>query len=94
MGGFTSWKQLDLIKPYFDQFYEVIPLIYEKQSFKYVENFFHTMLPRMEIKDEHIVRLLALKLQTPDNNTNISNLINEGIELIMRTKAVREFAEK
>ena len=52
------------------------------------------MLPRMEIKDEHIVRLLALKLQTPDINTNISNLINEGIELIMRAKAVREFAEK
>ena len=48
----------------------------------------------MEVKDEHIVKLLALKQQNPDVNTNIGNLYNEGIELLMRTKAVRDFAEK
>ena len=94
MGGFYSYKQIELTRPYFDQFYEVLPLIYEKQAFKYVESFFHSLLPRMEIKDEHIVKLLALKLQTPDNNTNFANLMNEGIELVIRSKNVREFAAK
>ena len=46
----------------------------------------------MEIKDEHIVKLLALKLQTPDNNTNFANLLNEDLELVMRSKQVREYA--
>lgn len=48
----------------------------------------------MQIKDEHIVKLLALKLSIPDNNTNFANLLNEGLELVMRSKLVREFAEK
>lgn len=58
MGGFYSWKQIDLVRPYFDKFYEVLPLIYEKHAFKYIENFYHSLLPRMEIKDEHIVKLV------------------------------------
>ena len=94
MGGFYSYKQMDLISPYFDKFFEDLPKIYEKQAFKYVETFFHSLLPRMDIKDEHIVKLLSLKLQVPDNNTNFANLINEGIELVMRSKAVRDFAQK
>ncbi len=92
MGGFYSYKQLELVRPYFDKFFEVLPIIYEKQPFKYIENFYHSLLPRMDIKDEHIVRLLALKLSTPDNNTNFANILNEGLELVMRSKRVREFA--
>ena len=48
----------------------------------------------MVIKDEHIVRLLALKLSVADNNTNFANLLNEGLELVMRSKLVREFSLK
>jgi hypothetical protein len=94
MAGFYSWKQIDLVKPYFEKFYEVLPQIYEKNAFKYVENFFHQLLPRMDIKDEHIVKLLALKLSVPDNNTNFANMLNEGLELVMRSKLVREFSQK
>jgi hypothetical protein len=47
-----------LVRPYFDQFFDALPKVYEKQAFKYVESFFHSLLPRMEIKDEHIVKLL------------------------------------
>ena len=82
---------MDLIRPYFDKFYQVFPHVYEKSIFKYVENF-NSLLPRMEIKDEHIVKLLALKLQTADNNTNFANLLNEDLELVMRSKQVREYA--
>lgn len=30
MGGFYSYKQMDLIKPYFEKFFEELPKIYEK----------------------------------------------------------------
>ena len=82
---------MDLIRPYFDKFYEDLPHVYEKSIFKYVETF-NSLLPRMEIKDEHIVKLIALKLQTPDNNTNFANLLNENIEFVMRSKQIREYA--
>ena len=48
----------------------------------------------MEIKDEHIVKMMTLKLQTPDNNSNFTNLLNEGIELLIRSKEIREFASQ
>ena len=50
------------------------------------------MLPRMEIKGEHIIKLLSMKLKTADVNSNFSKMLNEAIELLMRSKEVREFA--
>jgi len=58
MSGFYNWKQIDLVRPYFDEFYEVLPTLYEKNTFKYFESFFYSLLPRMEIQDRHIVKLL------------------------------------
>jgi hypothetical protein len=46
----------------------------------------------MEIKDEHIVKLVSLKIDTPDNSTNFANMLSEGIELVMRSKTVRDYA--
>ena len=94
MAGFYSYGQLDIIRPYFDKFYDVLPQIYEKQSFKYVENFEAYLLPRLEIKDEHIIKLVSLKLRTPDVNSNFGKMLNGAIELLMRSKEVREFALK
>jgi hypothetical protein len=51
MAGFYSWRNLDLVRPYFDKFYEVLPEVYKNSSFKYVEHFFSSLLPRIEIKD-------------------------------------------
>ena len=61
-------------------------------SLKVFESFFYTLMPRLDIKDEHIVKMMQLKLQTPDRNTGFINQLNEGIELMIRSKAVREFA--
>lgn len=59
-----------------------------------METFFYSLLPRMEVKDEHIVRLITLKLQTPDTSTSFINMMNEGIELLIRTKEIRQFAQQ
>lgn len=93
MGGFYSWKQFDLVQPYFEEFFKVLPTIYEKCQFKYVESFFHSMLPRMEVTDANIVKLLQIKQATPDNNSNFANLLQEGIELLIRQKLILENAQ-
>ena len=46
----------------------------------------------MEIKNEHIIALVSLKIKCPDNNSNFANMLNDGLELVMRSKEVREFA--
>jgi len=37
MAGFYSWGQLDLIRPYFDRFYDELLNIQANTSFKYLE---------------------------------------------------------
>jgi hypothetical protein len=57
-----------------------------------MENFFYSLLPRMDVRDEHIVKLITLKLKTPDTHSSFINLLNDGIELLVRTKEVRALA--
>jgi len=48
------------------------------------------MLPRMgEIKNEHIVRLVCLKQDTPDTDKVFTKTLQDGIELLIRTKEIR-----
>lgn len=59
MSGFYSFDQMDLCSPYFDKFYDVLADGFEqKHTYKYIESFFYNMLPRMNIKDSHIVKLV------------------------------------
>lgn len=49
MGGFFSWKQKDLATPYIQKFYEEFPNVFKTLPFRYVQNFFYAMLPRMDV---------------------------------------------
>ena len=94
MSGFYSLDQIELCSPYFDKFYECLADGFEqKHSYKYIEAFFYTMLPRMEIKDSHIVKLVQIKNEIPDTNSMFTNMLQDGIELLIRSKAIREMAE-
>lgn len=94
MGGFYSWKQKDLVLPYIEKFYVDFPKVYELQPFRYVQTYFYAMLPRMEVRDEHIIKLLELKLKTPDTSSPMINMLNDGIEILFRIKHIRELASK
>lgn len=69
MGGFYGgWDQQDLVRPYYDKFYELLPIIFEKQSFKMLENFYHNLLPRREFNPDHLIKLVSLKIATADTS--------------------------
>lgn len=55
MQGFYCQGQIDLLRPYFDKFYEVLPTFSEEHGMAYVKSFMKSMLPRMEIQDRHII---------------------------------------
>ena len=93
MSGFYCSDQLELIAPYFDKFFEVLPMLNEKTTYKYLNQFFNSMLPTTEIKDSYIVRLVALKNETPDRAKNFSSMLQDGIEILIRTMQLREFAK-
>ena len=69
MAGFYSWAQVDVCQPYFDKFYEALPDLSAHHTYKYIETFFYSMLPRMRIEDRHIVKLMTIKSQVPDTNS-------------------------
>ena len=49
--GFYAFSQFDIVEPYFDKFFDVLPMVYEKMTHKNFEGFFYGFLPRMEVKD-------------------------------------------
>lgn len=69
MGGFYSWGQFEICKPYFDMYYEELKDADSKFTTKMVEAFLGGMRPTMEITDAHIVKLVTIKGNVPDNNT-------------------------
>ena len=62
--------------------------------YKYMETFFYHMLPRMHVEDRHIVKLLTIKSQVPDTNSMYMNMLQDGIELLIRSKRIREMAQQ
>jgi len=47
IAGFYSWDQLDIISPYFDKYYEVLPVLNQGTTYKYMSSFFYSLLPTM-----------------------------------------------
>ena len=48
----------------------------------------------MEVTDAHIVRLVELKLETADTQGPFGKVIQNGIESLLQSKNVREYARK
>ena len=90
MSGFYGHDQHDIVAPYFDKFYEVLPVMFKTCAYKKFAGFFNHMLPRSgEIKDEHIVKLVCLKQDTHDTDKVFMNTLQDGIELLIRSKEIR-----
>ena len=90
MAGFYAINQIDIIEPYFDKFYQVLPSMHKQLTLNSFNSFFNMLLPRLKIKDSHVVTLVALKQDTPDNEKNFMNTLQNGIELLLRSKQIRE----
>lgn len=75
MQGFYSYEQLDLCEPYFDKYFDHVKPMQEGTGTKVFENFYFGLLPRMKISDSHIVKLVALKQDTPDNEKGFINVL-------------------
>ena len=59
-----------------------------------MHQFFHCMLPRMEIEDEHIVKLVELKKETADTENLFRQKLQDGIEILLRCKTIRDYARQ
>ena len=92
MSGFYAWSQFDIVKPYFDLYYEELKVADSKYTTKFVEAFLGGMRPTMEITDSHIVKLVTIKGNVPDTNSAYKKQLEESIELLIRAKTLREMA--
>lgn len=69
MKGFYSWSQYDILQPYFERFYDELKDFDERHSNQYVNTFINLMMPKMEILDSHIVKLVTIKGNVPDTKS-------------------------
>jgi len=92
MAGFYSLDHIDSCSMYFDKFFECLEQVHNDHTYKYLSTFFYMMLPRMRIEDRHIVMLINVKSQVPDTSSMFMNILQDGIELLLRSKNIRERA--
>ena len=83
MGGFTSWLQFDLLKPYVDKFFDEVVGIFEKRSRSYAESFFCSLKP-LEVNEEILHRFEELDKKVKEDQKTLKKLIVEEIEDLKR----------
>ena len=93
IGGFYCAEQLPMLKPYFTKFFEVLPDIAKSCSHRYLETFFYSLLPTYEVEDAYIVKLISLKTNTPDSQHGFRQMLQDGIEIMLRCAEIRAFAK-
>ena len=87
MVGFFQINQIEICTPFFDKFFDSLEN-FESQSFKFIEIFFKLMLPRFVIKDAYLQKMENLKT----SDAGYQKVVADGLELLLRSKSVREFA--
>ena len=85
-------NQIDICAPYFDKFYDSLAELHSAHTYKYIEIFFSLLLPRMQIEDRHIVKLMTIKSKVADTNNMYMLVLQDGIDNLIRSKVIREFA--
>ena len=95
MGGFWCSDQKELKAIYTEKFYEHLAdqKFQHEHTFKYITAFLNNMLPRADIKDEHIVKLMQIKLEVPDTDKMYANQLQDCLETLLRCKKVRARAK-
>lgn len=92
MGGFKAGDQ-ELMAPYADKYYEALVTLSQKQVYRYQSSFSNALMPRSVIEDRHLVQLMNIKSQTPDNDKAYMDLLNDVLELLLRSNRVRAQAQ-
>lgn len=93
MGAFYAHDQMDLTAPYEEKFFDVLYEYHEKSTFKQFNAFFYTLLPLRVIKDSYVVRLISTLNDTPDTEQMFSETVRDGIDMLIKSRQIREFAQ-
>ena len=93
MSAFYSGDQMELCEPYFDKFYDVLVEFHNNFTHKVFSAFFAYMMPKMKVTDAHIVRLLTILQDTPDNEQMFRDTMQDGLDSLVRMQQCRALAK-
>lgn len=99
LNGFYEWGQNDILEPYYAQYFSVLTDkgFYGAKSYKYLKEFVKGLLPRQkEVTEVDIAKMQKVLDTIPQQDPNASQayikLLQEAVELLQRTKRLRDFA--
>ncbi len=84
MGGFNSWENLELLKPYVDKYFDVIASVFAKRSRTYAETFFMVLKP-LEASEDVLHRYEGLLTKVKDEEKTFKKDVLEEISDLKRT---------
>jgi len=65
-----------------------------RTTHKKFEGFFYSMLPRLDVKDAYIVRLVCLLQEVPDTDAMFADILRDGLDILIRIKQIRALAAR
>ena len=94
MSGFLWWKQVDLLAPYADRFFEEVTKIFETEENHFAQSYFGSLFPGYLVDYELLGKSEALLAKTPPENQLLRRMLLEANDNLTRAIKCREYARR
>jgi aminopeptidase N len=91
MGGFHWWNQRDLLAPYTERFFEVVPGVFERTENEFASMFFNRLFPT-RIEPAVLERSQTLLADIGDRLPVLQRRLREANDDLERSLKCRAFA--
>ena len=78
MGGFNWWRQRELLTPYVDRFFEVIPTVFREKDKEFAGDFFRSLFPSYRVETEIVDRGERLLTEVGGELPTLARMIREA----------------
>ncbi|MGH2633452.1 MAG: ERAP1-like C-terminal domain-containing protein, partial [Tepidiformaceae bacterium] len=92
MSGFNWHNQRDLLEPYVDAFFQVVPEIFQTKDREFGRDYFSALFPSYRVEDPVLERSENLLAEAGKNNPVLERLLREANDDLARAIRCRDFA--
>ena len=92
MGGFNWWCQSDLLVPYIDRYFTILPDIFRNMDKVFSLDFARAMMPVYRVERDVLARSEEVLREIGDTLPSLTRVLKEANDDLLRAIKCREFA--
>ena len=94
MSGFLWWRQVDLLTPYVDRFFNEVTQVFETEENHFAQSYFGSLFPGYLVDYDLLEKSNNLLTITPPENQLLRRMLLEANDNLSRAIKCREYARK